>query len=138
MKAVDDLTLLIGSTPLLKLNRLFPDPSANIYAKLELFNPMSVKDRPVLSMIKAGIADGSITPDTEVVEASSGNTAIAIALLGAVLDFKVRIYMSELASVERRQIIMAYGAKVIITPGSEHTKGARKRAIRYCEQSENA
>ena len=138
MEAIDDPTLLIGNTPLLKLKRLFPDSPANIYAKLEMFNPMSVKDRPVLSMIKAGIADGNITADTEVVEASSGNTAIAIALLGAVLGFKVRIYMSELASVERRQIIMAYGAKVIITPGQEHTKGARLRAIRYCEHNPDA
>jgi len=76
-----------------------------------------------------------IRPETEVVEASSGNTAIAIALLGAVIGFKVRIYMSELASVERRQIIMAYGAKVVITPGSEHTKGARSRAIKYCKEN---
>ena len=135
MEAIEDPTLLIGNTPLLKLNRLFPCSPVNIYAKLEMFNPMSVKDRPVLSMIKAGIADGSITSDTEVVEASSGNTAIAIALLGAVMGFKVRIFMSELASVERRQIIMAYGAKVVITPGSEHTKGARLRAIRYCGQN---
>jgi cysteine synthase A len=135
MEAFEDPTQLIGHTPLLKLNRLFPESSANIYAKLEFFNLMSVKDRPVLSMIKAGIKEGKIGHDIEVVEASSGNTAIAIALLGAVMGFKVRIYMSELASVERRQIIMAYGAKVVITPGAEHTKGARTRAIRYCEKN---
>ncbi len=135
MEVVEDATELIGKTPLLKLNRLFPDSPANIYAKLELCNLMSIKDRPVLSMITAGMAEGKIGPDTEVVEASSGNTAIAIALLGAVMGFRVRIYMSELASVERRQIIMAYGAKVIITPGSEHTKGARTRAIGYCGQN---
>jgi cysteine synthase A len=135
MEVVEDATELIGRTPLLKLNRLFPDSSAEIYAKLEFFNLMSVKDRPVLSMIKAGITDGKIGPETEVVEASSGNTAIAIALLGAVMGFKVRIYMSELASVERRQIIMAYRAQVVITPGIEHTKGARIRAIRYCNQN---
>ena len=135
MEVVEDATELIGRTPLLRLNRLFPDSPAKIYAKLEFYNLMSVKDRPVLSMIKAGIAEGRIGPDTEVVEASSGNTAIAIALLGAVMEFRVRIYMSELASVERRQIITAYGAKVVITPGSEHTKGARSRAIRYCEQN---
>jgi len=135
MEVVEDATKLIGRTPLLKLNRLFPDPKANIYAKLESFNLMSVKDRPVLSMIQAKIKEGKIRSETEVVEASSGNTAIAIALLGAVLGFKVRIFMSELASMERRQIIMAYGAKVVITPGSEHTKGARTRAIRYCEEN---
>ncbi|MGA1820799.1 MAG: PLP-dependent cysteine synthase family protein [Thermoplasmatota archaeon] len=81
------------------------------------------------------MAEGRIGPGTEVVEASSGNTALAIALLGAVMGFRVRIYMSELASVERRQIIMAYGAKVVITPGLEHTKGARIRAIGYCERN---
>lgn len=135
MEAIEDPVDLIGKTPLLKLKRLFPESPAEIYAKLEFTNLMSVKDRPVLSMIRAGMKDGSIGPDTEVVEASSGNTAISIALLGAVMDFKVRIFMSELASVERRQIIMAYGARVIITPGSEHTKGARKRAIKYCEDN---
>ncbi len=135
MKFFKDPTELIGNTPLLKLNRLFPDSPASIYAKLEFQNLMSVKDRPVLSMIKAGIAEGSICPGTEVVEASSGNTAIAIALLGAVMGFRVRIFMSELATVERRQIIMAYGARVVITPGPEHTKGARDRAINYCEQN---
>ncbi len=132
MQAVDDATQLIGRTPLLKLNRLFP--GSNVYAKLELYNLMSIKDRPVYSMISHGMEEGKIGPETEVVEASSGNTAIAIALLGAVMGFGVRIYMSELASVERRQIIMAYGASVVITPGVEHTRGARARAIRYCKE----
>ncbi|MGA1822819.1 MAG: PLP-dependent cysteine synthase family protein [Thermoplasmatota archaeon] len=135
MEATEDPVDLIGRTPLLKLNGLFPGSPADIYAKLEFQNLMSVKDRPVLSMIRAGIEEGSIRSETEVVEASSGNTAIAIALLGAVMGFRVRIFMSELASVERRQIITAYGAKVVITPGSEHTKGARQRAIRYCEEN---
>ena len=135
MEAIEDSTLLIGNTPLLKLNRLFPNSPARIYAKLEMFNLMSIKDRPVLSMIRAGIAEGKIVKDTEVVEASSGNTAIAISLLGAIMGFRVRIFMSELASVERRQIILAYGANVVITPGIEHTKGARKRAMEYCERN---
>lgn len=133
MEPVMSVQDLVGKTPLLRLNRLFPNNE--VYAKLELFNPMSVKDRAVYSMISRGIAEGKITPETEVVEASSGNTAIAIALLGVVMDFKVRIYMSELASVERRQIISAYGAKVIVTPGAEHTKGARARAMKYCEDN---
>ena len=129
----NDLTDLIGRTPLLKLNGLFPDSGANILAKLELWNPMSVKDRPVLSMIRYAISEGRINPDTEVVEASSGNTAIAIASLCAIMGFRVRIYMSELCSIERQQIICAYGATVVITPGAEHTRGARERAIAYCE-----
>lgn len=128
-----DLRDLIGKTPLLELKRLFPKSKAHIKAKVELFNPMSIKDRAVLFMISRALEEGKLNAETEVVEASSGNTAIAIASLGALLGFKVRIYMSELASFERRQILCAYGAKVIVTPGIEHTRGARERAIKYCE-----
>lgn len=128
-----DLKDLIGRTPLLELSRLFPNSKARILAKLELFNPMSIKDRPVLNMIQSAIKDGDITNKTEVVEASSGNTAIAIASLGAMMGFSVKIFMSELCSVERQKILCAYGAKVIVTPGIEHTKGARNRAIEYCK-----
>ena len=134
MIIAENLTDLIGKTPLLKLNHLFPETKAEIMAKLELCNPMSIKDRPVLNMIGTAMAEGRINESTEVVEASSGNTAIAIASLGAMWGFPVRIYMSELCSIERQQIMCAYGAKVIITPGAEHTKGARVRAIAYCEQ----
>jgi cysteine synthase A len=133
MRKVQSVEELVGRTPLLRLNRLFP--SHTVYAKLELFNPLSIKDRAVMSMIAGGLRRGHIGPDTEVVEASSGNTAIAIALLGAVMGFKVRIYMSELASVERRQILCAYGARVVVTSGEEHTRGARERAIRYCREN---
>jgi cysteine synthase A len=129
-----ELPDLIGKTPMLDLQGLFPDSNARIIAKLELSNPMSIKDRPVLNMIKSAIKEGKIGPNTEVVEASSGNTAIAIASLGSVFGYKSRIYMSELCSIERQQILCSYGAKVIITPGLEHTKGARKRAIQYCSE----
>jgi cysteine synthase A len=130
---VSDVACLIGNTPLMRLERLFPDSKARILAKLELANPTSVKDRAVLSIVTTAVAEGKIKPGTEVVEASSGNTAIAIASLGAIMGFRARIYMSELASVERRQILCAYGAKVVVTPGNEHTRGARERAIAYCE-----
>ena len=129
-----DLKECIGRTPLLALKRLFPDARAKVYAKLEMMNPISIKDRAVLGMIEAAIQDGTITPQTEVVEASSGNTAIAVAMLGVLLDFKVKIFMSGLASVGRRKTICAYGATVVITPDDEHTKGARERAIRYCKE----
>lgn len=135
MYVAENLTDLIGKTPMLELKRLFPNSNARILAKLELCNPMSIKDRPVLNMIRTAMDDGQIDSTTEVVEASSGNTAIAIASLGAMWGFPVRIYMSELCSVERQQILCAYGAKVIITPGVEHTKGARSRAIEYCEEN---
>lgn len=135
MIIANDFTDLIGKTPILELKRLFPESKARLLAKLELFNPMSIKDRPVFNMICAAMEEGHINTDTEVVEASSGNTAIAIASLGALMGFRVRIYISELASVERRQILCAYGAKVIVTPGIEHTRGARKRAIEYCKSN---
>ena len=130
----DDLRDCIGKTPLLELKRVFPMSAARVFAKLEFVNPMSIKDRAVLSMVTAAIQAGRITPETEVVEASSGNTAIAIAMLGVLMNFRVRIFMSELASAERGRIICAYGATVVVTPGAEHTRGARERAIRYCKE----
>ncbi len=127
-----DVCDLIGRTPLLELQRLFPKSQSRILAKLECCNPTSIKDRAVRNMIHVAMEQGKITSETQVVEASSGNTAIAIASLGATLGFETRIYMSELCSVERQQILCAYGAKVVLTPGEEHTRGARQRAIAYC------
>jgi cysteine synthase A len=85
-------------------------------------------------MIQKGIQEGDIDANTEVVEATSGNTGIAIASLGAALGFSVRIYMSDLCGEERRRMLCAYGAKVVITPGAEHTRGARERALDYCRR----
>ena len=133
MRIAKDVTELIGKTPLLALDRLYSDSDAKVYAKLELFNPMSVKDRPVLHMIREAMAQGRIDSDTEVVEASSGNTAIAAATLGTTLGFPVRIFMSEAVSLERRKILAALGAEIMLTPAAEHTRGARERAIAYCE-----
>jgi len=133
MFTAENVSDLIGRTPMLKLDRLFPGSNGKVLAKLECNNPTSIKDRAVLNMITAAMDSGQIHGDTEVVEASSGNTAIAIASLGATLGFPVRIYMSALCSIERQQILCAYGAKVVITPAAEHTKGARSRAIAYCQ-----
>jgi cysteine synthase len=123
----------IGNTPLLELKNIFTLSSNQIFAKMENYNPTSIKDRAVRSMIQKAIENGQIKKGTEVVEASSGNTAIAIAGLGAVFGYKTCIFMSDLCSEERIKILNAYGAKVILTPGVEHTKGARERAIKYCE-----
>lgn len=128
---------LIGKTPMLELHNVINSKESKILAKMECLNPTSIKDRAVMSMINSAIKEGKIDKNTEVVEASSGNTAIAIASLGSVFGYKTRIYMSELCSVERFQILCAYGAKVILTPGIEHTKGARERAISYCENNPN-
>ncbi|MDG2167452.1 MAG: cysteine synthase family protein [Opitutales bacterium] len=133
MNVTDDVCQLIGNTPLLELKNYSEHPSARILAKMECCNPTSIKDRAVLQMIRGAMQAGKITEETEVVEASSGNTAIAIASLGAILGYKTRIYMSESCSIERQQVICAYGAKVILTPAVEHTRGARERAIAYCK-----
>jgi len=133
MRVANDLTELIGQTPLLALGRLYPETEAKVYAKLEMFNPMSNKDRPVLHMIREAMARGEIHEDTEVVEASSGNTAIAAATLGTIMNFRVRIYMSEVASIERQRAIAAFGATIVLTPAAEYTRGARDRAISYCQ-----
>ncbi len=135
MTIAKDLTDLVGKTPLLELGRLYEKPESRILAKMENLNPMSIKDRAVLSMINRALEDGKISTHTEVVEATSGNTGIAIASLGAVMGFRVRLFMSELCSVERQKILCAYGAKVVVTPGIEHTKGARKRAMAYCDKN---
>jgi cysteine synthase A len=135
MRVVDDIRELVGQTPMLRVKRLFPDLPANIVGKLELTNPMSVKDRPVRHIVERALAAGEIAPGTELVEASSGNTAIALAMFGASRGFPVRIFMSELCSRERFQILNAFGATVVLTPGAEHTKGARARAIAHCEAS---
>jgi cysteine synthase A len=135
MNTIVNICELIGNTPLLELRNLFGDLPARILAKMECCNPTSVKDRAVLNMIRSAIDRGKITQETEVVEASSGNTAIAIASLGVVMGYKTRIFMSELCSVERQQILCAYGVRIVLTPGKEHTKGARERAILYCKEN---
>lgn len=134
MKVIDDISELVGQTPMLRVKKLFPDAPATVLAKLELFNPMSVKDRPVKHIIGRAIAEGRLQPGTELVEASSGNTAIAIAMMGAAHGYPVRIFMSELCSEERFKILNAFGATVVLTPGVEHTKGSRARAIAYCAE----
>jgi len=133
MNIVTDACQLIGNTPLFELKNVFGSIPTRILAKMECSNPTSIKDRAVLNMIRTAMREGKITKDCEVVEASSGNTAIAIASLGAVMGYRTRIFMSELCSVERQQILCAYGANVVLTPGKEHTRGARERAIAYCK-----
>ncbi len=123
---------LIGHTPMLELKKIIPNSASRILAKIETKNPTSIKDRAVHSMIRDAIKKRKITKKTEVVEVSSGNTAIALASIGSIMGFKVRIFMSELATQERRQILSAFGAKINLTPAAEHTKGARERALAYC------
>jgi len=120
----------IGNTPLLRLTRLgreFPD--VEFYAKAEWFNPGgSVKDRPALWMIREGQRSGSLRPGKIILDSTSGNTGIAYAMLGAALGYKVKLCLPENASVERKRILYAYGADLVITPAAEGSDGAIRRA----------
>jgi len=127
---LDDITQAIGSTPLLRLGRFAPDAPAEILAKLELFNPYSVKDRPVLAMIEAAERDGALTPGATIVEATSGNTGMAIAMISAARGYQCVLVMSEIQSIERRQVLAALGADVVLTPAADGTRGARVEAKR--------
>src|SRR4051794_22153069 len=121
----------IGNTPLLHLPRLSEmTPGVAIYAKDESRNPGgSVKDRPALNMILEGERSGELTPDKTIIDATSGNTGIAYAMIGATLGYKVKICLPSNASPERKRILKAYGAEVVFTPGGEGSDGAI-RAVR--------
>ena len=128
-KIYNNITELIGNTPIVKLNHLVPEDAADVYVKLEAFNPgSSVKDRIALSMIEAAERDGSLKPGSTIVEATSGNTGIGLSWVGVAKGYKVVIVMPETMSVERRKIIQAYGAELVLTPGSEGMKGAIAKA----------
>ena len=124
----------IGNTPLVRLNSFSTGPEVNIYAKLEGTNPSgSIKDRPALRMIERAQQKGELTKGKTIVEASSGNMGISLAMIGAVKGFKVCIFMSEAVSVERQKILAAYGADVVLTPAAEGTDGAIRRARALAE-----
>lgn len=116
---------MIGNTPLLRLERLVPDQE--IYAKCELMNPVSLKDRPVRQIIEDAEADGRLKPGSTLIEATSGNTGMAVAFLASLKGYRAILVMSEIQSMERRQILKALGAELILTPASEGTKGARSK-----------
>lgn len=129
MQIFDDVTALIGRTPLVRINRLYGDSKANVLAKLEFYNPAnSVKDRIGVSMIDAAEASGALKPGGTIVEATSGNTGIALAMVGAARGYRVVLTMPETMSKERRALLRAFGAELVLTPGSEGMKGAVNRA----------
>lgn len=125
----NNITDLVGKTPIIKLNNLTAENAATVYVKLESFNPgSSVKDRIALAMIETAEKEGKIKPGDTIIEPTSGNTGIGLAWVGAAKGYKVIIVMPETMSQERRQLIQAYGADLVLTPGSEGMKGAIAKA----------
>jgi len=129
MRIANDVTQLVGNTPLVRLRRLTEGVRGDVVAKLEFYNPAhSVKDRIGVSMIEAAEKAGKIKPDTIILEPTSGNTGIALAFVCAAKGYKLVLTMPETMSKERRVLLKAYGAQLILTPGSEGMPGAIKRA----------
>jgi cysteinyl-tRNA synthetase len=132
---VDSVLQLIGGTPLVRINRMNPAPGVELLAKLEMSNPGgSVKDRIALRMIQQAEAAGELTPGKIVLEASSGNTAIGLAMVCAVKGYQLLVTMSESASEERKRILRAYGAQILLTPGYRGTDGAIEEAYRLARE----
>ena len=129
MQIANDIIELIGNTPLVRLNRMNADNSATIALKLEFFNPAgSVKDRIAMAMIDAAEKAGKIKPDTIILEPTSGNTGIGLAMVCAARGYKAAFVMPETMSRERKLLLKAYGAELILTPGPEGMPGAIKKA----------
>ncbi|MFI2752820.1 cysteine synthase A [Cellulomonas sp. P22] len=125
----DDATKLIGNTPLVRINKLTAGLGATVVAKLEFYNPASsVKDRIGVAIVDAAEASGQLAPGGTIVEATSGNTGIALAMVGAARGYDVVLTMPETMSRERRALLRAYGAELVLTPGSEGMKGAVTKA----------
>jgi len=135
----EDATALIGNTPLVKINKLTAGAGATVLGKLEFYNPAnSVKDRIGVAIIDAAEADGSLKPGGTIVEATSGNTGIALAFVGAARGYNVVLTMPETMSKERRALLRAFGAELILTPGPEGMRGAVEAANKIAEEREGA
>jgi cysteine synthase A len=129
MKLYDNITQVVGNTPLVKINRITDGAKAQVYAKLEFYNPSStVKDRIGIAMIDDAEKSGKLKPGGTIVEATSGNTGVALAMVGAARGYKVILTMPDSVSKERRTLIKAYGAQLVLTPGPEGMKGAVAKA----------
>lgn len=129
MTVANSVTELIGKTPIVRLNHLTDENDAELYAKLEYFNPgSSVKDRIALAMIEAAEKEGKLKPNDTIIEPTSGNTGIGLALVAAVKGYKAILVMPETMSIERRKLFKAYGAEVILTPGAQAIKGSIAKA----------
>ncbi|WP_368258954.1 cysteine synthase A [Enterococcus gallinarum] len=134
-KIYQSVTELVGHTPIVKLNKVVGEDSADVYVKLEFYNPgSSVKDRIALAMIEKAEKDGSLKAGNTIVEPTSGNTGIGLAMIGAAKGYRVVIVMPETMSIERCKLMQAYGAELILTPGSEGITGSINKAKELAEQ----
>ncbi len=135
----EDVTKLVGNTPLVRLNKLTEGTHATVLAKLEFYNPAnSVKDRIGVAIVDAAEASGDLKPGGTIVEATSGNTGIALAMVGAARGYKVILTMAESMSKERRALLRAFGAELVLTPGATGMKGAVDEANRIVEENPGA
>ncbi len=135
----ENITEAVGRTPLVKLNRIAADTGATVLAKLEFYNPAgSVKDRIGVSIIDAAEKSGALRPGGTIVEGTSGNTGIALAMVGAARGYKVILTMPETMSKERRVLLRAFGAEIVLTPGPEGMRGAVEKAKEIVASTENA
>ncbi|MCL2351659.1 MAG: PLP-dependent cysteine synthase family protein [Firmicutes bacterium] len=126
----------IGNTPLVRINKLNPNPAVEIYAKLEGFNPTgSIKDRIALCMVRQAEEEGKLYPGKTIIEPTSGNTGIGLAMIGRVLGYDVEIVMSEAVSTERRKMITAFGGKITLTPAAEGTDGAIRKTAQLVREN---
>lgn len=128
-RVMDSILDTVGNTPVVRLNRIVPEGSATVYAKMEFFNPTwSVKDRIAKSMIEAAERKGLINKDTTIIEPTSGNTGIGLGMVCAVKGYKLVLTMPETMTVERRKLLAAFGAQLVLTPGPEGMGGAIRKA----------
>ena len=135
-KIANNVSELIGNTPVVRLNKIVEDGSAEVYLKLEYMNPgSSVKDRIALAMINDAEEKGLLKPDATIIEPTSGNTGIGLAWVAAAKGYKAILVMPDTMSIERRNLLKAYGAQLILTPGKEGMKGAIAKATELAEQN---
>jgi cysteine synthase A len=138
-KIYDSITELIGNTPLVRLNKVVPEGAAEVVVKLEAFNPLSsVKDRIAISMVEEAERAGELRPGSTIVEATSGNTGIGLAFVAAAKGYKCALFMPDSMSVERRKLLQALGAELVLTPAPLGIKEAQKRAGEYAEKTPGA
>ncbi|MFS0751690.1 cysteine synthase A [Oceanobacillus sp. 1P07AA] len=139
MRVVNDVTELIGQTPMVKLNRLQPENAAEIYVKLEMFNPSgSVKDRAASHMIRVAEEQGLIKKGATIIEPTSGNTGIGLAMAASAKGYKAIMIMPDNSTMERRNILKAYGAEVVLTPSEEKMPGSIRKALELQESIPNS